>query len=744
METNTDNQEMLLTPEKEREMILKAYRSLLRSVKKDLSIADKRLIRKAFEMSVEAHKNMRRKSGEPYILHPIAVAEIVAKEIGLGATAISCALLHDVVEDTEITIDDIKREFGNKAANIVEGLTKFNGIFDINSSMQAENFRKLLLTLADDVRVVLIKLADRLHNMRTIDSLPERKQLKIASETSYIYAPLAHRLGLYNIKSEFEDICMKVTDRDNYLKIKLLLAQTKRERDRYINEFIKPLKNEIQKFGIQFKIYGRPKSISSIWNKISKKNVIFEEVYDLFAIRIVIDVPIEDEKQFCWRIYSLISDYYTPVPDRLKDWISTPKSNGYESLHTTVMGPKGRYVEVQIRSERMNEIAEKGFAAHWKYKEGSAESGLEKWLSQVREVLESSEGDALDFITDFKYNFFSEEIFVFTPKGDLRVLRNGATALDFAYDIHSDVGNKCIGAKVNHKLVPINQVLKNGDQVEIISSNKQKPADDWLNFAFTSKARSAIKKALNEQERQLADIGKEILYRKFKNLKIEPNEQNVDIIVSQFGFKSHLHFYCVVEAKKFNFDDLKIFEIEHGKLKLIPKEKSTNDTNENNVEKKEINNYKGSELVIFGEDARKIDYKLATCCNPIQGDSVFGYITASEGMKIHRTNCPNAANLMAKYGYRIVKVKWSNSDIAFLTGIKIMGVDEVGIINKLSSIISEKLQINMRSISVDSLDGKFEGTITLFVNDKNQLENLISELKKVKGINTVTRIEDIQ
>lgn len=729
----------------ERDMILKAYRSLLRAVKKDISIADKKMIRKAFEMSVEAHKNMRRKSGEPYILHPISVAEIVAKEIGLGPTAIACALLHDVVEDTEITIDDIRREFGSKAANIVEGLTKFSGIFDVSSSMQAENFRKLLLTLADDVRVVLIKLADRLHNMRTIDSLPERKQLKIASETSYIYAPLAHRLGLYNIKSEFEDICMKVTDRESYIKIKHLLQQTKRDRTKYINEFIKPLKTEVSKLGIPFKIYGRPKTISSIHNKIVNKHVEFEEVYDLFAIRIVIDVPVEDEKSYCWRIYSIITDFYTPVPDRLKDWISTPKSNGYESLHTTVMGPKGRYVEVQIRSERMNEIAEKGFAAHWKYKEGANESGLEKWLTQVREVLENSEGDALDFITDFKYNLFNEEIFVFTPKGDLRVLRSGATALDFAYDVHSGVGNKCIGAKVNHKLVPINQILRNGDQVEIITSNKQKPAEDWLNFAVTSKARSSIKKALNEQQRFQAELGKEILFRKFKSLKIDEIDANVDMIVGHFGYKSHLHFYCLIEAKKFNFDDLKVFDIEHGKLKYIPKEKFVNTHVANADDKKEIGSLKGSELVIFGENSRKIDYKLATCCNPINGDDVFGYITANEGLKIHRNNCPNASNLLAKFGYRVVKVKWSNSDeLSFLTGIKITGVDEVGIINKLSSIISQKLRINMRSISIDSADGKFEGTITLYVHDKDQLESLIAELKQVKGFNTVERMKEIQ
>lgn len=725
--------------EAEKKEIQKRYRALLKACKPTMEKGDKRQIRLAFEMSVEAHKNMRRKSGEPYIYHPIAVAQIAAEEIGLGTTSIVCALLHDVVEDTNITLEDIEREFGKKVSNIIDGLTKISGVFDQTSSIQAENFRKMLLTLADDVRVILIKLADRLHNMRTLDSMPRDKQLKISSETIYLYAPLAHRLGLYTIKSELEDLSMKFTEATTYKFIANKLNETKGERAKFIKEFISPIKDELKKLGLESEILGRPKSIHSIWKKMKSKGIPFEEVYDLFAIRIILESNFDTEKADCWKAYSIVTDKYIPNPDRLRDWVSSPKGNGYESLHTTVMGPSGKWVEVQIRSRRMNEIAEKGFAAHWKYKEQTSENGLDQWIQKVRDVLSSTEANALDFLDDFKMNLFSDEIFIFTPKGDLMKLPFGATALDFAFEIHSDLGTKCIGAKVNHKLVPLSHKLQNGDQVEVISSDKQKPKDDWLNFVITSKAKSKIKSALKEQKTKIAEDGKEILDRKLKSLKLPNTSQTINKIALFLGYPSNMDLFYNVAIGKIDMKELREYQLADKK----PTQKSPN-----KIDKDELDQYmkqvksKDSDILVIGEDLHKIDYKLAPCCNPIPGDDVFGFVTINEGIKIHRTNCPNAIKLMSNFGYRIVKAKWTGQkEIAFLTGIRLTGTDDVGVVNNITKVVSNDFKVNMRSITVDSDDGIFEGTLMVYVNDTSHLDTLIKKLKLVNGVISVSRFD---
>src|ERR1700759_169043 len=551
-----------LTEDQEKKLILRQYRALLRCLKPKLKQGDRELLRLAFEMAADAHKTMRRKSGEPYILHPIAVARICSEEIGLGVRSTICALLHDTVEDTDITLEDIEREFSGEIARIVDGLTKISNVVDVNASRQAENFKKILLTLTDDPRVILIKLADRLHNMRTLDSMKREKQLKIASETVYVYAPLAHRMGLYNIKTELEDLSMKYLEPDAYKEIAQKLSETKRERSRYINEFIKPLKEKLEKGGFEFEIYGRPKSIHSIWNKMKKKGVDFDEVYDLFAIRIIVHSSPEKEKEECWKVYSLITDEYLPSPERLRDWISNPKSNGYEALHTTVMGPQGRWVEVQIRSKRMNEIAEKGLAAHWKYKEGAAdESRFDKWFQQIREVLQTEDNDSVDFLQDFKTSFLAEEIYVYTPKGDVKMLPIGSTALDFAFSIHSAIGVQCIGAKVNHKLVPISHKLRSGDQVEIITSGKQKPNEDWVGIVVTAKAKTKIKDALKEEKRKIADEGKYVVQRKLENFGAGYNQHNIDILTTFYKLSSSLDFFYQVSVRNIDLKELQEFHL---------------------------------------------------------------------------------------------------------------------------------------------------------------------------------------
>ena len=731
--------EIAIDLEAEKKEILKRYRALLRACRSTMQKGDKKMIRLAFDMALQSHQNMRRKSGEPYIYHPIAVAQIAAEEIGLGTTSIVCALLHDVVEDTDITLDEIEREFGKKVTKIIDGLTKISGVFDYNSSLQAENFRKMLLTLADDVRVILIKLADRLHNMRTMEYMPRDKQLKISSETVYLYAPLAHRLGLYTLKSELEDLSMKYMEPVTYKFIAQQLNEKKAERENFIKDFIAPIKDILIEQGLDADVHGRPKSIHSIWSKMRKKNIPFDEVYDLFAIRIILSSKPENEKSDCWKAYSIVTDLYHPNPDRLRDWISSPRANGYESLHTTVMGPRGQWVEVQIRTTRMNEIAEKGFAAHWKYKEEpNTDSGLDQWIQKVRELLSNPEANAFDFLDDFKMNLFSDEIFIFTPKGSLIQLPVNATALDFAFEIHTDIGASCIGAKVNYKLVPLSYKLQNGDQVEIITSSKQSPKEDWLNFVVTAKAKSKIKSSLKEEKRKIAENGKEILERKLKSLKVTYNSDNLYKLAYFFKLPSTLDLFFNVAQGKIDVKQLKefvasekIIENKPEKLEFIPNEQ---------LNKK----VKGddNDTLLIGEDLQKLDYKLSTCCNPIPGDDVFGFITVGDGIKIHRTNCPNAAKLMANYGYRIVKAKWnSQKELAFLTGLHITGIDDVGLINKITTVISSDFKVNMRSITVDTEDGIFEGSIMVYVNNTKHLDNLIIKLREVVGVSSVTRFD---
>ncbi len=730
-----------LSETEEKQEILRQYRGLLKVLKQKMKPGDKMLIRSAFEIAAEAHKTMRRKSGEPYIFHPIAVAKICVEEIGLGIRSCICALLHDTVEDTDVTIEDVQREFGDEIAKIVDGLTKIATVMDTNSSQQAENFKKILLTLTDDPRVILIKLADRLHNMRTLDSLKREKQLKISSETVYVYAPLAHRMGLYNIKTEMEDLSMKYMESETYKSIAKKLQDTKRERTRYINDFIKPLKDKLQKTDLDFEIYGRPKSIHSISNKIKKKGVAFEEVYDLFAIRIIVNSLPEKEKEDCWKVYSIITDEYNPSPERLRDWLSNPKSNGYEALHTTVMGPQGKWVEVQIRTKRMNEIAEKGLAAHWKYKEGKDdESRFDTWFNQIREALGNQETNSLDFLQDFKTSFLAEEIYVYTPKGDVKMLPVGATALDFAFSVHTAVGIRCIGAKVNHKLVPISYKLRSGDQIEIITSAKQKPNIEWLNFVVTSKARGRIKDSLKEEKRVVAEFGKEILLRKLNAINAVMNQSNLEELTTFYKANSTLDLLYDISIKKNELKELKEFTV-HGDKLIAPKPIKVADGKIELQDFKPLSK-KDTELVIFGESSDKIMYTLANCCKPIPGDDVFGFITTGEGLKIHRTNCPNAARLLANHGHRVVKTKWAkNKEISFLTGLRIIGLDDVGVIHKITNLISGELKVNISAMTIEAKEGIFEGNVKVFVQDKEQLEDLVNHLLALPGIEKVVRYD---
>lgn len=728
--------------EAERKEIIRRYRKLLRKAKPFLKDDDAKVIKKAFYTSLEAHKEMRRKSGEPYIYHPLAVAQICVEEIGLGTTSIVAALLHDVVEDTEIELDEIEADFGPKVAKIIDGLTKISGVFDHGSSQQAENFRKMLLTLSDDLRVILVKLADRLHNMRTLGSMPRHKQLKIISETIYLYAPLAHRLGLYAIKSELEDLWLKYSEPEVYNEIVAKIAQSKSSRARFIRGFINPIHDELDQTGLRFDVKGRPKSIHSIWNKMKKQDIPFEEVYDLFAVRIIIDTEYEHEKAACWQVYSIVTDFYTPNPDRLRDWVSTPKANGYESLHTTVMSRKGRWVEVQIRTKRMDDIAEKGYAAHWKYKDGMTqthESGLEMWIEKVRELLEQNDMNAIEFVDDFRANLFNEEVFVFTPKGDLKILPAGATSLDFAFDIHTEVGAKCLGAKVNNKLVPLNYKLHNGDQVEILTSSKQKPNEDWLRFVVTSKAKSKIKDTLKEAKKMAAIDGKEIIQRKLKQMKVPFDGDVANQLRAFFEEKTITDFYYKVGKGIIDPADIKKYkDFKTDKVKSR-KQKLTAPTYSDDISKvKEV----GQDILLIGEDMDVIDYKFAKCCHPIPGDDVFGFVTINEGIKVHRTTCPNAPELLSNHGNRIVKAKWlSRQQNAFVAGLRIIGTDRVGLMRDVTNVISNELKVNMQSISIDTETGIFDGQIKLFINNTVHLDELIAKLEKVNGIMRVNRFE---
>ena len=723
---------------------------LLKLMEQSLQDEDRILVEKAYDMAVDAHKYQRRKSGEPYIFHPIEVARICFEEIGLGPTAVVCALLHDVVEDTPVTLQEITETFGPKVSVIVDGLTKLDGTYNTDDveSPQAENFKKVLSTLVVDVRVVLIKMADRLHNLRTIDAQPKHKQLKIAAETEYIYTPLAHRLGLYNIKTEFQDICLKITDPEMYQEISHKLSDSDQARNEYIAEFIKPLKEELQHLGAPFRVLGRSKAISSIYSKIKNNNVTFEEIFDIFAVRIIIDVPIEKEKSYCWQTYSIITDVYKPIPERLKDWVTTPKGNGYESLHTTVVGPKGRYVEVQIRTDRMDEIAEKGFAAHWKYKGiKKQENVYDNWLDNIREILEAKHANAMDFVNDFKTNLFSEEVYVYTPKGDMRIVPKGATALDFAFEIHTDVGYHAAAIKVNNKLVPMGYKLNNGDQVQVITNKNQKPNEDWLKMVVTGKARSKIRSAMKEERRKIGEYGKEALERKLKNLKLD-FEENVDIIAKQLGFRNRVDFYYALTQEDVRISDIKNYTIENGKIVFKKDEDEEVKIAPIDEELKKIQRpakANRSNILVNGEPGDMYQYSLATCCNPVQGDDIFAYLTTKDGLKIHRTSCSNATHILANYGYRVLKADWegrvSNN---FVVELLVTGVDSgPGVIQMLTNELSNKLGINIKSFSIEGREGFFEGRIGIVVLNKDQLNLVVQSLERLPGISSVIRTDRI-
>ena len=731
--------EIKIDLEQERKEILNAFKGLLRALK-NRTREDTTLIRKAFDMALEAHKDMRRKSGEPYIYHPIAVAKICAEEMGLGATALVCALLHDTVEDTHITLEDVEDLFGPRVRLIIDGLTKIPEVFDENASIQAENFRKMILTISDDLRVVLIKLADRLHNMRTLGSMRADKQLKIASETKFLYAPLAHRLGLYSIKTELEDLSMMYCEPEVYRDIETKLKSTADVRNRFIRRFMAPIRETLLYEGYIFDIKARTKSISSIWRKMQTKDIPFEEVFDVFAIRIILETPVELEKPDCWRIYSIVTDFYQPSPERLRDWVSTPRANGYESLHTTVMSPQGRWVEVQIRSKRMDEIAEKGLAAHYKYKESkNDESKLDRWIAEIRDLLDNPEASALDFVNDFKLNLFNDEIYVFTPKGELRVLPIGSTILDFAYDIHSDIGSKCIGAKVNNRLMPLSYQLKNGDQLEIITSSKQKPNEEWLKFVVSARAKQRIKSSLNDERKVIAMDGKEILERKFKQFNVRMNSDNISFLEKYFQVPSATELYFRIAKAKIELAKLRELEVIGGMLQLVKKEPVKK-------KKKDVTGDKfigidtNSDAILIGDDFKGFDYQMAKCCNPIPGDKVFGFITISEGIKVHRNNCPNAVHLMSKYAYRCIKARWKSEKLVErVAAIKIVGIDQLGLVNKLTEIISNQNNVNMKSISFETEDGVFEGRIKVMVYDTEHLEQLTRKFEEIDGVQRVTR-----
>ncbi len=728
----------------DKKLIMNAYRDLLKSVEAKMDDKDRVNIRLAFEMAVEAHRKQRRKSGEPYILHPIEVARICSEEIGLGPTAVISALLHDVVEDTVISLDEIRKTFGERIAMIVDGLTKIEGLYDVQSP-QAQNFRKILMTLSQDVRVVLIKMADRVHNMRTIGSMPKHKQLKIASETAFIYAPLAHRLGLYAMKTEFEDLCMKITESERYLMIATQLQETKTSRNKYVDEFMEPIVKELDELKIKYRISGRAKSIFSISNKMKTKKVPFEEIYDLFAVRVIVDVPIPKEKIVCWQIYSIITDFHRPIPERLKDWVSIPKTNGYESLHTTVVGPGGQFVEVQIRSERMDEIAERGFAAHWKYKKQMTNETnvFNQWLSRMRELLESAaDGDAIDFLNDFRSNLFSEEVYVFTPKGEMKTFPKGATALDFAFEIHTEVGYHCAGIKIDGRQVPMSYELKNGDRIEVTTNKSQKPSENWLKFVKTGRARSKIRNSLKEERKKLGELGKEALVRKFKKLKAELNSENLDMIMRHFGFPNYPELYYAIYMDEFSLDRLKEqFVVDKGlfQLRNQPEKKATPRPIPGET-KKPLGKPK---LLINDEPADQLVYSLASCCKPVQGDEIFAYTTSTEGIKIHRNSCPNAENMLSKYGYRVMRADWSVSyNTSFVADLVINGVDDIGVVQRITNILTNRLRVNMRSISMDGNDGYYEGKMSVVVNNTDQLNFIIKTLMEDDSVSSVTRVDD--
>lgn len=723
--------------------IAKAYKELLKVSYQTLNKDDKKLIRQAFDVAVDAHKDQRRKSGEAYIFHPIAVAKIVAQEIGMDATSIAAALLHDVVEDNpNYTIADIEQLFGETVARIVDGLTKISSLNkNMDVSMQAENFRKMLLTLNDDVRVIIIKIADRLHNMQTMDSMRDDKQVKIASETLYIYAPLAHRIGLYNIKTELEDLGLKYTEPEVYYDILNNLKNSKEEQDAYIKAFSKVIKDSLDKEGLNYEIKGRPKSIFSIRRKMVKQGVSFDEVYDKFAVRIVYNSDISNEKFLAWKIYSIVTDHFTPNPIRLRDWISSPKSTGYEALHITVVGPQSHWVEVQIRSQRMNEIAEKGYAAHYKYKnQNEKEDNLDVWLNRLQETLENHEADAVDFVEQFKLNLYSKEIFVFSPKGDVKSLPKGATPLDFAYSIHTEVGTKTRGAKVNGKLVPLSHELVSGDRIEILTSENAKPNTNWLDYATTARARSKIKSFLNADKKDMAEEGKEILRRKLKQLKIALNEKSVNELVSYFKLNTSLDLFYRVGIGTIDNPMLKAYASSRSNAFVsYIKNKIRRPDVPKDIDKDEITSK--YDMLVFGKEEDKLEYTLAKCCNPISGDTVFGFLTINEGIKVHKKNCPNAVSLQSNYAYRIMQAKWiDSSQQEYTAQVLLSGLDDLGLVNDVTKVISANMHVNMKSLNFSSDDGIFTGKITVIVKNQTMLKKLMDNLKKINGIDKVSRV----
>ncbi len=726
----------------ENKEITRQYKELLRISYQTLTPTDKKLIRSAFEVALDAHKDQRRKSGEAYIFHPIAVAKIVASEIGLDAVSIASALLHDVVEDTEYTLDDIEQMFGETVARIVDGLTKIAHLKkDMNISQQAENFRKMLLTLNDDVRVIIIKIADRFHNMLTMDAMPEHKQVRIASETLYIYAPLAHRIGLYNIKTELEDLSLKYTEPEVYADIQGKIEESKEEQQEYIDSFKKVIENSLDKEGLNYSIKGRMKSIFSMRRKMKAQNVSFDEIYDKFAIRIIYASDRQNEKFLAWKIYSIVTDHFTPNPVRLRDWISSPKSTGYEALHITVMGPGGKWVEVQIRSYRMHEIAEKGYAAHFKYKHGDQkEQGIEIWLNRLQEALENPNTNAVDFVEEFKLNLYAKEIFVFTPNGELKSLPKGATPLDFAFTIHTEVGMHTRGAKVNGKLVPLSTVLNSGDQVEIITSDQAKPNQNWLDYATTARARSKIKSSLREEQKAIALEGKEVLRRKLKTQKITLNEDTVNKMVAHFKLKTSLDLFYRVGMGAIDNLMIKDFASSYSNAFIsFFKNKMRRNPIPEDVNKEEITSK--YDLLVFGKEEEKLDYTLSQCCNPIPGDDVFGFVSVSEGIKVHKKNCPNAISLQSNYAYRIISAKWvDSSKEEFRSEIRLTGIDNLGLVSEITAVISDNMHVNMRNINFSTDGGTFTGTITVVVKNKGILKKVMERLKQINGIEKVSRI----
>lgn len=732
---------MIVDQELENKEIAKQYKELLRISYQSLCDSDKKMIRLAFDTAVEAHGDQRRKSGEAYIFHPISVAKIVAHQIGLDATSISAALLHDVVEDTPVTLQDIERLMGNVVAKIVHGLTKISSLKkDKDISLQAENFRKMLLTLNDDVRVIIIKIADRLHNMQTMDSMPEYKQVKIASETLYIYAPLAHRIGLYNIKTELEDLSLKYTEPQRYSSIKEKIDESKETQDEYISSFSQFIAQQLKKERLKYEIKGRSKSIYSIHKKMLAQNVSIEQIYDKFAIRIVYDCQRAKEKFVAWKIYSIITDHFTPNPTRLRDWISAPKSNGYEALHITVMGPMNKWIEVQIRSSRMHEIAEKGYAAHFKYKQGEQKDiGIESWLNRLQEVLENNTGNAVDFVEDFKLNLYAKEIFVFTPKGDLKPLPQGATALDFAFSIHSEIGKKTRGVRVNDRLVPLSKILVSGDQIEVITSDTIKPSKNWLDFVITSRARSIIKSSLNDDKKERAEEGKEILRRKLKQLKITSSEKTIQSMLLFFKFNSSQDLFYRVGIGTLDNKQLKEFASVYNNSVL-------------NFFKKRIRSKKPEEInthneitekfdkLVFGKEKEVMAHSFANCCSPIAGDPVFGFITVNEGIKVHHKECPNAITLQSNYAYRILPAKWvDSSSEEYSAVLKLSGIDTRGLVNEVTRMISNNSNVNINKINFDSKDQFFTGEIHVSVQNINILNKLVQNLARVNGIDKIVR-----